>query len=103
MGDLVQCITRPRTIPLIGGAVTAILGLDRVFPRLPPNVHHAIGGLVAEAVMGSGLRVPWMNPLSMGQAQVVDLGCTALTGVAGAWIANRPELAGVRNAIPFAK
>jgi len=95
-----DCISRPRTIPAIGGAVTVLLGLDSVLPY-SPAVHHMLGGLIAEYVWGRGVpMVLSTGPPYVDTTAAIDVACTALTGYAGGWIANRPEVAGIRNMVP---
>ena len=77
----------------MGGAATVLLGLDRALPY-SPMVHQALGAIAAEHMWGRGV------PMNLSYGAIMDIACTAATGVVGGWVAERPELAGIRNAVP---
>jgi hypothetical protein len=91
-----MCITRPRVVPAVGGAVVAIC-CDRMFPSLPKEVHHAIGALVAEATLGQG--VPMILSMSgFDQVAALDVACTVSSGMLSGYVIGIPK---VRAMLPI--
>ena len=99
MQALTECVAQPRITPMLGGFAVSVMGFDRVIPGLGPAAHQAIGGILAESLLaGRPLVMPFtLSPVQINWAEATDLACTGISGVAGAYIGNMPQLSPIRN------
>ena len=91
--SLMDCMMRVRSAAVVGGVIAAGLNtpidLDRLFPY-SPMVHHALFGVIGEAIGGQGIRMPiMMSAPYVDQKAALEIACAGATGVLAGMATDR--------------